>query len=62
MVSVNCSLKTIRKTVNGERVKRKVVICIVADLPESDRVRAKLTRGMNRLWKDGGLMYAPPVR
>ena len=24
--------------------------------------RAKLTRGMNRLWKDGGLMYAPPNR
>jgi general L-amino acid transport system substrate-binding protein len=24
--------------------------------------RAKLARGMNRLWKDGGLMYAPPVR
>lgn len=24
--------------------------------------RAKLTRGMNRLWKDGGLMYAPPIR
>ena len=24
--------------------------------------RAKLARGMNRLWKDGGLMYAPPNR
>lgn len=24
--------------------------------------RAKLARGMNRLWKDGGLMYAPPIR
>ena len=24
--------------------------------------RAKLVRGMNRLWKDGGLMYAPPIR
>jgi general L-amino acid transport system substrate-binding protein len=23
---------------------------------------AKLTRGLNRLWTDGGLMYAPPVR
>jgi general L-amino acid transport system substrate-binding protein len=21
-----------------------------------------LPRGVNRLWKDGGLMYAPPVR
>ena len=24
--------------------------------------RAKLARGLNRLWKDGGAMYAPPVR
>jgi len=24
--------------------------------------RAKLARGLNRLWKDGGLMYAPPIR
>ena len=24
--------------------------------------RAKLARGMNRLWKDGGLMYAPPIQ
>ena len=24
--------------------------------------RAKLPRGLNRLWKDGGAMYAPPVR
>jgi general L-amino acid transport system substrate-binding protein len=24
--------------------------------------RAKLARGMNRLWRDGGLMYAPPNR
>jgi general L-amino acid transport system substrate-binding protein len=24
--------------------------------------RAKLARGMNRLWTDGGLMYAPPLR
>src|SRR5215471_2856791 len=24
--------------------------------------RAKLARGLNRLWTDGGLMYAPPVR
>jgi general L-amino acid transport system substrate-binding protein len=24
--------------------------------------RAKLARGMNRLWTDGGLMYAPPIR
>jgi general L-amino acid transport system substrate-binding protein len=24
--------------------------------------RAKLARGMNKLWTDGGLMYAPPVR
>ena len=24
--------------------------------------RSKLARGMNRLWMDGGLMYAPPIR
>jgi general L-amino acid transport system substrate-binding protein len=24
--------------------------------------RIKLDRGLNRLWKDGGLMYAPPLR
>jgi general L-amino acid transport system substrate-binding protein len=23
---------------------------------------AKLARGLNRLWTNGGLMYAPPVR
>jgi general L-amino acid transport system substrate-binding protein len=23
---------------------------------------AKLTRGLNRLWREGGLMYAPPIR
>ena len=22
----------------------------------------KIDRGLNKLWKDGGLMYAPPVR
>jgi len=24
--------------------------------------RLKLERGLNRLWKDGGLMYAPPIK
>ncbi len=24
--------------------------------------RAKLARGLNRLWTNGGLMYAPPIR
>jgi general L-amino acid transport system substrate-binding protein len=24
--------------------------------------RIRLDRGLNRLWKDGGILYAPPLR
>ena len=56
------------KTLRGARAPRVKIVKQVGNYGEAFERNLgmgsplKIDRGMNRLWKEGGLQYAPPIR